>query len=100
MPGEPEIAVEVCFARPDVQAVVALKLSAGTTALDAVKQSGLAHRFPELADSTQPLGVFGKRVDGSYVLKDGDRVEIYRPLTIDPKEARRKRAARSNTKKT
>ena len=95
MPGESEISVEVCYARADVQAVVALTLEAGTTARDAVEQSGLVHRFPELASGTQPLGVYGKRVEGNYVLKEGDRLEIYRPLTADPKEARRKRAARS-----
>lgn len=99
MPDEAEISVEVCYAKADVQAVAALKLSRGTTAADAVKQSGLARRFPELESGAQPLGIYGKRVDGSHVLKDGDRVEIYRPLTADPKEARRKRAARSQTKK-
>lgn len=87
------IHVEVCYARPDVQAVVALTVAAGTTALDAVRRSGLAHRFPELADASPPLGIYGKRVDATRVLEEGDRVEILRPLTADPKEARRKRAA-------
>jgi len=98
MPDEGGIGVEVCYARPDVQAVVALTVPAGTTALDAVKRSGLARRFPELEGAVNPLGVFGKRVADDYVLKDGDRVEILRPLTADPKEARRKRAAKAKQK--
>ncbi|HET7175155.1 MAG TPA: RnfH family protein [Gammaproteobacteria bacterium] len=92
------IHVEVCYARPDVQAVVALTVAAGTTALDAVRQSGLAHRFPELSDASHPLGISGKRVDAAQVLEEGDRVEILRPLTADPKEARRRRAAGKKSK--
>ena len=94
MASDAEISVEVCYARADVQAVAALKLTRGSTARDAVEQSGLAHRFPEL-DGTQPLGVYGKRVADDYTLQDGDRVEILRPLTVDPKEARRRRAAKT-----
>ena len=94
MASEPEIGVEVCYAKADVQAVAALKLPAGSTAQEAVSRSGLAHRFPEL-DGTQPLGIYGKRVAGDYVLQEGDRVEILRPLTADPKEARRRRAAKN-----
>ena len=97
MPNEAEINVEVCYAKADVQAIVALKLPVGTTARDAVLQSGLARRFPEL-DGSQPLGVYGKRVASDYLLQEGDRVEILRPLVADPKDARRKRAAK--TKKT
>ncbi len=95
MPNEGGIAVEVCYARPDVQAVVALTVPAGTTALDAVRQSGLARRFPELEGAVNPLGVYGKRVQNDHVLKDGDRVEILRPLVADPKDARRKRAEKA-----
>lgn len=94
MANEAEVGVEVCYARADVQAVVALKVAVGTTAKEAVGRSGLARRFPEL-DGSQPLGVYGKRVAEDYVLKEGDRVEILRPLTVDPKEARRRRAAKT-----
>ena len=94
MPSDAEINVEVCYAKAEVQAVVALKLPAGATAKEAVSRSGLAHRFPEL-DGSQPLGVYGKRVAGDYPLQEGDRVEILRPLTADPKEARRRRAAKA-----
>ena len=94
MPNEAEISVEVCYAKADVQAVVALKLPIGTTARDAVLQSGLARRFPEL-DGSQALAVYGKRVADDYPLEEGDRVDILRPLTADPKEARRRRAAKT-----
>lgn len=95
MPSEGGVAVEVCYARADVQAVVALNVPAGTTALDAVRRSGLARRFPELDGARNPLGVFGKRVAEDHVLQDGDRVEILRPLVADPKDARRKRAEKA-----
>ena len=94
MANEAEVSVEVCYARPDVQAVVALKLPIGTTAGDAVSHSGLARRFPEL-DGSQALGVYGKRVAADYPLQEGDRVEILRPLIADPKEARRRRAEKT-----
>ena len=94
MAGEAEIGVELCYARAEVQAVVALKLPAGTTAKEAVSRSGLARRFPEL-DGSQPLGVYGKRVTEDYVLQEGDRLEILRPLMVDPKEARRLRAKKT-----
>lgn len=87
------IHVEVCYARSGVQAVVALTVLVGTTALDAVHQSGLERRFPELVGAEPPLGIYGKRVAGSRVLDEGDRVEILRALAADPKDARRRRAA-------
>ena len=98
--GSDDIQVEICYARPDVQVVVALTVAAGTTAHDAVRQSRLAQRFAELADGNQPLGLYGKRVEGSRVLKDGDRVEILRPLSTDPKDARRKRAGQGGSRKS
>ncbi len=94
MASEAEIGVELCYARADVQAVVALTVPAGTTAKEAVSRSGLARRFPEL-DGSQPLGVYGKRVADDYVLQEGDRLEILRPLVADPKDARRKRAEKA-----
>ena len=86
------IKVEVCYAKPEVQAMVALTVPAGTTALQAAQQSGLPGRYPEIDLTRQPLGIRGKRVESGRVLEEGDRVEILRPLTADPKEARRRRA--------
>lgn len=84
--------VEVAYARPDRQRLVTIDLAAGATARDAVHASGLANEFPEIDGERAPLGVFGRACAGDTVLRAGDRVEIYRPLQVDPKEARRRRA--------
>lgn len=86
--------VEVVYARPDDQRLVALELPAGSRAIDAVRASGLAEAFPEIDPATAPLGVFGRACPHGRVLRPGDRVEIHRPLQVDPKEARRLRARR------
>lgn len=78
--------VEVIWALPGRQRVVAVELAAGATALDAVRAAGL--QAPYAA-----LGRFGKKIEPGTVLQDGDRVELLRPLALDPKEARRRRAA-------
>ena len=64
------------------------------TAEEAVRASGLLEEFPELAGQALALGIYGRRVDGTQVLRAGDRVEIYRPLKVDPRDARRRAAAR------
>src|SRR5215472_3285000 len=97
MASDEQIRVEVCYAKPEVQAMVALSLPAGTTAREAVKQSGLLARFPEIDLARETLGVAGKSVAADQALKDGDRLEILRPLTADPKEARRRLAAQGKT---
>ena len=88
------IRVEVAYALPDKQAIVPLAVAAGTTALEAVQQSAIAEQFEQLviSDSVK-LGIFGKAVPPGQVLREGDRVEIYRPLHADPKEVRKARAA-------
>lgn len=94
-----EIEVEVVFALPDRQRLVALAVPAGTTARQAVALAELARHFPELPAETfldADLGIFGKRLRDPehHGLRPGDRVEVYRPLVIDPKAARLARAAR------
>lgn len=79
------------FAR-DVREV-ALQLSAGSTVLQALQASGLLQIFPEFETPTLALGVWGKIASLTQALQDKDRVEIYRPLTVDPKVARRERFA-------
>ena len=91
MAAEPLLEIEVVYARPEEQAVVALSVPAGTTAAEAARRSGLTERFPEIAAGAK-LGVFGKVVAPDTPLAAGDRVEIYRPLVADPKQARRGRA--------
>ena len=91
MAAETLLDIEVVYALPDEQALVALSVPRGTTAGEAVERSGLAARFPEIAVGAK-LGVFGKVVAPDTPLASGDRVEIYRPLLADPKQARRGRA--------
>ena len=86
------ITIEVVYALPDEQALVTLTVPSGTTAAQAVAQSGLAERYPDIDPATHGVGIFGRRVEPATPLSDGDRVEIYRPLQIDPKAQRRERA--------
>lgn len=86
------ICIEVAAALPERQEIVALELAAGATVMDAVEASGLPGRFPEIEIDPKRLGVFGRLRPPDHVLRDGDRVEIYRPLKVDPKEVRRQRA--------
>lgn len=83
--------VEVVYALADEQIVVRLALPEGATAADAVERSGLPARFPEIAAGAK-LGIYGRIAAADTRLADGDRVEIYRPLIADPKQARRRRA--------
>lgn len=86
------IRVEVVYALRDAQALIVLELEEGATARQAVERSGLAARFPEIDPARMKLGIFGRVAAGDTTLRDGDRVEIYRPLEADPKDARRARA--------
>jgi hypothetical protein len=87
------IRVEVVYALPARQLCVGLELPAGATAIAAVLASRLPERHPEIDLAHGRIGVFGKVVAPETALADGDRVEIYRPIRIDPKAARRARAA-------
>lgn len=87
------IKVEVAYARPDRQVILELEAEPGITAKDAVIRSGILEEFPEIDIESVKLGIFGKATPATSVLKPMDRVEIYRPLIADPKEARKKRAA-------
>jgi hypothetical protein len=87
------IPVEVAYARPDVQRIVALEVPEGTTLREALERSGIAELFPEIDLERAPVGIFGTVVkDRERVLRAGDRVEIYRPLIADPKAQRAERA--------
>ena len=94
-----EITVEVAYALPEKQALKVLSVPEGTTALEAVKQSGILELFPEIDIEQTKMGIFSqvlgtKGLDKpqQYQLKARDRVELYRPLIADPKEVRRRRA--------
>jgi len=100
MPNTPteSITVEVAYALPQAQSILTLTVRTGTTALEAVIQSGIAQQYPDILLDHLALGIFGKKVEAGTVLKAMDRVEIYRPLLANPKEARRQRAAVKNGK--
>lgn len=83
--------VEVVYALPDRQQLVTLTLAAGSTAADAIARSGLLQAFPEIDLVRSAIGIFSKIVKPETVLRDHDRVEIYRPLQADPKDVRRQR---------
>jgi putative ubiquitin-RnfH superfamily antitoxin RatB of RatAB toxin-antitoxin module len=94
------INVEVAFALPDQQKIVALQVPIGTTVYDAAVMSCIVDQFEGLQLAGTPMGIFGKAVKNPQAeeIKQGQRVEIYRPLTIDPKEARANRAAKAAAK--
>ena len=87
------IFIEVAYARPEKQVIIPLQVAEGTLAIEAVEESGVLSRFPEVDLEQTKIGIFGKACKLEQELQDGDRVEIYRPLLIDPKEQRRKKAA-------
>lgn len=87
------IDVEVAYARPDAQVVLKLRVPAGTSVEQAVRDSGILERFTEIDLGKNQVGIFGKLNKLDATLRSGDRVEIYRPLIADPKEVRKQRAA-------
>ncbi|MBD9501216.1 RnfH family protein [Pseudomonas sp. BGr12] len=91
------IAIEVVYALPEKQSLLRLSVPRGTRMREAVLLSGIAAQFPGLDVQDCPLGIFGKAVarPEERVLEEGERVEIYRPLIVDPKEVRKQRAARA-----
>jgi len=91
------IEVEVAYALPDKQKIYALMIEQGTTALEAAKRSNVLDDFEGLDLDASKMGIFGQTVKApaKHELQNGDRVEIYRPLIADPKEVRRKRAAKA-----
>ena len=84
--------VEIVFALPERQVLQTLELPTGSTVADAIQRSTLAQEFPEVDIEQLQAGVWGKLVERSRVLIDGDRVELYRSLVMDPREARRLKA--------
>ena len=94
MQAEDAISIEVVYCCEDEQHVVALTVRAGTTAGEAIRLSGLAERCRHFGERPATIGIYGRVVTGDAALEAGDRVEIYRPLVADPKQARRRRASR------
>ena len=90
--------VRVVYALPDQQLGVSLEVAAGSSAAEAITRSGLLEKFPETASHPLACAIFGRAVPLTHPLRDGDRVEILRPLLIDPKQSRRAAAERSRAK--
>lgn len=88
-----EMIVEVAYALPKDQLIVPVKVSAGTTAEQAIKSSGMMTKYPEIDLAVNKIGIFGKLSKLDAPLRHLDRVEIYRSLIADPKEVRKQRAA-------
>jgi putative ubiquitin-RnfH superfamily antitoxin RatB of RatAB toxin-antitoxin module len=90
----PSLRVEVVYARAGAQDVVLVEVAEGSHALDAIEASGDLSRHPEIDPRRMRLGRFGLEIRTGERLRDGDRVEILRPLAMGPMEARRLRARR------
>jgi putative ubiquitin-RnfH superfamily antitoxin RatB of RatAB toxin-antitoxin module len=86
------IAIEVVYGTPDKQVLLGLSVCEGSTVAEGIEQSAIREEFPELELDITRVGVFSRKVSLDYVLREGDRIEIYRPLLVDPKEARRLKA--------
>ena len=86
------IQVEVVLATPGRQELVSLEIATGSTLAEAIARSGLPDMFEGFELDLARVGIFGVKTSPEQILRDGDRVEIYRPLIADPKEVRRQRA--------
>lgn len=86
------ISVEVVLATPERQVLLALHVAEGSSVADVIAASGIASHFPDLPLDDMPTGIWGKGVTRDNKVREGDRVELYRPLLTDPREARRRRA--------
>ena len=84
--------IEVAYADKTEQSVQRIMVSESITVEESIKQSKLLEMFPQIDLAVNAVGIFGETVSLDTPVKEGDRVEIYRSLTMDPKEARRLRA--------
>ncbi len=92
MASKNNISVELIYIKPGSQNRLTLKLPQGSNISQAINRSGLLRHFPEIDLSINKVGIFSKIQPVDTLLNEGDRIEIYRPLVADPKEARRRRA--------
>ena len=104
--GAALLSVEVAYALPDKQKIIALQVPVGTTAAEAARLSNIVEMFPEIDLENATMGIFSQVLGGKgvpvaaeYQLQAMDRVEIYRPLIADPKEVRKRRAAEAKARR-
>ena len=95
-----KIEVEVAYAKPERQLILRVEGPTGLTVAQAIARSGIAEQFPDIDIASAKVGIFSKPVAMDAPLRTGDRVEIYRPLIADPKEARKKRADKGKSMRT
>ena len=91
------IHIQVCYATPKAQVLRELKVAPGTTLRQAIEQSGILQDLPEIDLATNRVGIFGKIKTLDASLREQDRIEIYRPLIADAKDARRRRVAKKSS---
>lgn len=84
--------VEVVFALAEKQELSVVEVSDGSTVFEVIEKSRLSRQFPDVSFSELQAGVWGKPVDRDHIVREGDRVELYRPLDMDPRDARRLKA--------
>jgi putative ubiquitin-RnfH superfamily antitoxin RatB of RatAB toxin-antitoxin module len=89
------MSIEVVYALPEKQVLLEVAIHEGATVADAISLSGIASHFPDEDMAKAKLGIWNKVVKPSAELRDGDRIEIYRPLIADPKEVRKRRAEKA-----
>ena len=92
--------VEVAYALPDKQSLISIKIKNGSTLKDAIEASGILEAFQQIDLTKDRVGIFAKFATLDTILRDKDRVEIYRSLIADPKKARKERAAEVKAMKT
>lgn len=90
-----QIKIEIAFALPDKQTLLETVVEKDTTVEQAIIASGMMTRYPEIDLSKNAVGIWNRTCKLTDVLRQGDRIEIYRPLIADPKEVRRKRAEKA-----
>jgi putative ubiquitin-RnfH superfamily antitoxin RatB of RatAB toxin-antitoxin module len=92
-----EFEIEVVFASSEKQALLTVAVSSGATVAEVVTTSGVLDQFPDQPRGELSFGIWGRLVEGDRIVKRGDRVELYRPLDLDPREARRQLATVGRT---
>lgn len=93
-----QLQVYLSYATPQREFIRQLKVDAGTTIEQAIRASGVLAEFPEIDLEAQPVGIYAKKKPLDTVLRERDRIEIYRPLVADPKDSRRRRAAKKDAR--
>ncbi|MGJ8680702.1 RnfH family protein [Paraglaciecola sp.] len=93
--NQENLAIEVVYGTPEKQVLLELNIELGVSVEQAILSSGITQHFPEIDLQTSKVGIWNRACKLSDIPKDGDRIEIYRPLIADPKEVRRKRAEKA-----